>query len=502
VNELGADFDIVIVGAGPVGLSMALHARRRGLRAVIVDKGRVANHLLEFPVGMAFFTPRYSLELQGIPLASAHLHATREEIISYYQRLARLAKLEIHGDRCFERLDGSDGAFTAITRTRDGDVVEYRCRKVVLATGVFGHPRRLPPIEGATLDKVSYLYREPYSYSDRDVLLVGAGNSSAGAALALHHAGARVTVLDRNASIPSSKWRWHLDDLQDLIRSQHIRLLHHATLERIEPKSVTVLAGGERHTFANDAVIALLGFEPDVSLLENVGIHVDPSTKMPRIDARTLATEVPGLYLAGIVCSGFAPDKIFVWGARHHPKAIIGHILGEPPLDEIADRGVNTVVHWLQFERLADELDETLALALVPVVTGDMPDDIFDVYEYASRTTNLYAEAPSGLEQKAASSIGPILDALDGWHLTRNADGSVVYKGHRLSANAFEILKRCDGTRRISEIVDELAAEYDQEAHELRAPVLKLLLSMLRTGRLTWRVETTHARVDATCRVH
>ncbi len=481
-------YDLLIVGAGPVGLSTALHARKRGLRALLIDKGTIANHLLAFPTGMAFFTPRHSLELLGIPLDSSHLHATREEIVSYYGRIARLAELELHADRCFERATGSDGNFTAFTRTGDGRVVEYRCRKLVLATGVFGKPRRLSSIPGCELTKVQYLYREPFAFVGRDVLLVGVGNSSAGAALALHHAGARVTVLDRNAAIPALKWRWHLEDLQALIRAEQIRMLHDATLARIEDDAVWIDVAGTQQRLANDAVIVLLGYEPDRELLERSGVVVDHDTKMPAVDVRTLETTTPGIYLAGIVCAGSSPDRIFVWGARHHPKAILHHIAERAPLPELEDLGGATIEHWAQFQKLDDTVDEALALRLVPVVTGEMRDDFFDVYERATHTANLYAETPT---RTLGESIGPIIDALEGWLVERNADGSAIFKGQRLSENAFEIVRLCDGSRRISQIITALALEYEQPEHEIQPMVLKLVLSLLRTGKLSWRAVPT-----------
>jgi thioredoxin reductase (NADPH) len=479
-------YDLLIVGAGPVGLSIALHARRRGLHAAIVDQGTVAHHLISFPIGMAFFTPRHSLELLGIPLDSPRQHATREEILSYYGRLARLAELELHTGQRVERVEGRAGDFTAVARTAADHEVRHRCRHVVLATGVFGQPRRLPAIPGGDHAKVTYSYREPFAYAGRRVVLVGAGNGAAGAALALHHAGAQVTVLDRNAAIPAAKWRWHLEDLQQLVRGGEIALLHRATLTRIEDDAVWLDVAGAPRRLDNDAVIALLGYAPDTALLERLGIACDAAS-VPAIDPRTLASSRPGVYLAGIVCAGTSPDRIFVWGARHHAKAIVGAIAGDPPLAALRDLGRETIEHWAQFEKLDDEVDEALALRLVPVVMGEIADDFFDVYGYATRSANLYAQAPARVEQAGAASIGPLLGALDGWLLHRNPDGSVVYKGQRLSADAFEILQLCDGTRRIAGILEALADAYDQPTDELRGPVLALILSLLRTGKLTWR---------------
>jgi thioredoxin reductase (NADPH) len=476
--------DIVVVGAGPVGISVALSARRAGLSVVILDKGVVANHLLDFPTGMSFFTPRHSLELQGIPLDCGRQHALREEIISYYGRMARLAELTIHDGLEVLRVDGAKGDFVVHARARDQRTVEYRCRNVVLATGVFGKPLRLAPVPGDDLPKVSYLYRDPYQYIGKDVVLVGAGNSSAGAALALYLAGARVTVLDRNDKIPATKWRWHLDDLQQLVRSGAIRLLHNATLTAVRASTVEVSVAGRDVELPNDAVIALLGYAPDSGLLGGLGIETDPRTEMPRFDPCTLETKRPGLYLAGIVCAGRSPDKIFVWGARHHAKTILHHIQHATALPGLADLDINTVEHWAQFEKLSDSLDDELAMRLVPIVTGEIKDDYFDVYEHATGTANLYAPNPERPQMTTS-----LLLSMEGWLLQRNDDGSVVFKGQKLSEGAFEILQLCDGTRRLSDIVTAIAARYEQDASEIREMVLGPVLSWLRAGKIAWRVD-------------
>lgn len=478
-----ATYDLVVVGAGPVGVSTAIHAQRRGLRVALLDRGPVANHLLDFPVGMPFFTPRHSLELMGIPLDSGRGHAVREELISYYQRMARLAGLELHTGVRFEDLEGAHGDFEARARRGDGATTTYRCRNLVLATGVFGQPRRLDPIPGATHAKVHYRYREPFAFAGQRVALVGAGNSSAGAALALHHAGAQVTVLDRNAAIPALKWRWHFDDLQRLIRGGAIEVVHRARLARIDDAAITVDVDGAPRTIANDAVFVQLGYHPDVGLFDRLGLAYDAASQQPQLDTHTLESSRRGVFLAGIACAGSSPDRVFVWGARHHPKAIVARIVGEAPPAGLDDLDATTIAHWAQFEKLDEPVDEALALRMVPVLTGELGDDAFDIYEHATGSTHLYADAPSA-ERRAPASL---FDALDGWLVQRNADGSIVFKGQRFSADAAEILQRCDGSRRIADIVDELAEAFEQPADELRGLVLSLLLPLLRAGKLTWR---------------
>jgi hypothetical protein len=294
-------------------------------------------------------------------------------------------------------------------------------------------------------------------------------------------------VLDRNAVIPPDKWCWHLEDLRALVRREAITLHHDAVLVRVESDHAVVNVAGDDRRIANDAVIVMTGYRPDAPLLERLGIAYDAATLAPAFDPLTFESNVRGVYLVGIVCAGTSPDKVFVWGARHHPKAIVHHILEGSPLPVVRDLGVDGTEHWKQFERMPIELDEELALRLVPVATGELGDDAFDLYFHSLGGENPYFAAPKAEAAIAASGAGPLLGALDGWLFKRNDDGSAEYKGQRFSESALEILKLCDGTRRMSDIAAELAAEYEQPEAELRALVLRFVLPLLRAGKLSWR---------------
>jgi thioredoxin reductase (NADPH) len=469
-------YDVLVVGAGPAGIATAILARRRGLRTVVVDRGAIAEQIQRFPIGMAFFSPRATLELAGLPFDVPRLHPTREDMVSYCARVARLAGLEVRTGRALGAVSGRDGDFTA----EIGDAGErVRARKIVLATGVFGQVQRLEGVPGLELAKVDYGYRDPYAMAGLDVAIVGAGNGAAEAAMRLFHAGARVTVLSRGAEIPEAKWRWRLPDMAALVEAGAITVLHRAALRRIEPARVVVETPAGEVELPNDRVVLLLGFEPSVELFERLGIAYDPATLAPRVEPRTLESSVPGIYLAGVVLSGRSPDQVFIHGSRHHGKAIVAHITGAPP-PPIEDRDTGSLAHWKQFEVLEDELDEELALDLVPVVVGDHRDNLIDVHVYrAVRAGRSVAEHREPL--------GAIVDAMEGWLFRSEPDGAGTLSGRRLSADAVDLLRRADGTRRVRDIVEELAAEVEQPPEEVRAMVLAAFLALLRTGTIAWR---------------
>lgn len=469
-------YDILVVGAGPAGLATAIEGQRQGLRVVVVDRGGVVEHIRHFPIGMAFYTPRSTLELAGLPLDVPRRHPTREDALSYYTRVARIAGLEVRTGRSLGTVTGSDGDFIATV----GDEVEpIRTRKIVVATGVFGQVRRLASVPGLDLPKVSYGYQDPHAGFGLDVAIVGAGNGAAEAAMRFFHAGARVTVLNRDAAIAETKWRWHLQDMAALEQSGAIRVMHRARLQRIEPARVVVETPGGAVALRNDRVVLLLGFEPSRDLFDRLGIAYDAATLAPRVDPRSLESNVPGIYLAGIVLAGRSPDRVFIHGARHHGKAIVAHLAGKPLLP-IEDRGLDTVAHWRQFEAFEDQLDPALALDLVPVVVGELRDDLVDVHVYkALKAGHSLAEAREPL--------GSVIDAMEGWLFRSEPDGAGVLHGRQLSRDALGLLRRVDGTRRVRDIVEELAKGVDQPLEEIATMVVSAFLALLRAGTITWR---------------
>jgi len=314
--------DILIVGAGPVGLACAIEARRAGLSARVVDKGALCNSLVGYPLRLEFFSTPELMEIGGHAFPCAGDKPTREEALEYYGRVAALEGLDL---RPYERvvgLEGEDGAF--VVRTDRG---EHRCRKVVAATGFFDLPNRLD-VPGGDLPKVTHYWREPYPYVGRDVLVVGAKNSAAKAALSLLRHGARVTMAIRGAE-PSPRIKyWIRPDLVNRIEEGAIRAYTRTTVARITADEVELATPEGPVTLPNDDVLALTGYRPDYGLLAEVlgvGVRGDDA-RTPVYDDGTFETDRPGVYLAGTVCGGLDTSRWFIENGRFHAARIAAHV--------------------------------------------------------------------------------------------------------------------------------------------------------------------------------
>jgi thioredoxin reductase (NADPH) len=274
---------------------------------------------------MVFFTTPELLEIGGIPMTSLGEKPVRGEALKYYRRVAEHYELDV---RQYERIDGfegSDGAFTVRTTGRHGDARSYTARKIVLATGYYDKPNLLG-VPGEHLPKVIHYYREAHPYFGQDVLVVGGKNSAAIAALELHWSGARVTLVHRRPALSDSVKYWIRPNLENRINAGEIKAWFNTTVDRIEAASVTLSTPSGPITLANDFVFAMTGYRPDTEFLARHGIEFDPVTRRPRLDTRTLESERPGVYLAGVLVAGFHTNEIFIENGRFHGAAIAAHI--------------------------------------------------------------------------------------------------------------------------------------------------------------------------------
>lgn len=314
-------FDAVVVGAGPTGLACGIELQRRGLRAVLFDKGCVVNSIYHYPTHMVFFTTPELLEIGDIPMTSIREKPTRTEALKYYRRVAEHYRLNIHQYQRVERILGEDNAFEVHTLDRDGGAHVYSARKVVLATGYYDRPNRLN-VPGDALEKVNYYYKEPHPYYDMDVAVVGGKNSAAIAALELHWTGARVTLIHRGEGLSDHVKYWIKPNLENRIRSEEIKAYFRSTVLEIQPGSVLVSTPEGEVRLKNDFVFAMIGYHPDIEFLAAHGILFDPETQRPRVNPETLESERKGIYLAGVIVAGMHTNEIFIENGRLHGKQI------------------------------------------------------------------------------------------------------------------------------------------------------------------------------------
>ncbi len=314
-------WDAIVVGAGPTGLACGIELQQRGLRTLLLEKGCVVNSIYHYPANMVFFTTPELLEIGNIPMTSLNEKPNRHEALKYYRRVADHFKLDIHDYERVENIAGGDGAFQVFTTDRLDRHHTYAARKMVLATGYYDVPNLLH-VPGEGLSKVLHYYQEPHPYYNHDVVVIGAKNSAAIAALELFWTGARVTLIHRGAGISSKVKYWIKPNIENRIKSGEIRAYFNSQVTEIRPDSIVLSTPRGETVLKNDFVFALTGYSPDLNFLNSIGITLDPATRRPRTDARTLESERPGIYLAGVIVAGMHTNEIFIENGRHHGRQI------------------------------------------------------------------------------------------------------------------------------------------------------------------------------------
>ena len=307
-----------------MGLACALEAQRKGLTVAIVEKAALVNSIVGYPTNMEFFSTPELLEIGGYPFPTSHYKPLREDALDYYQRVARDEKLTL---RLYEKvlsLTGEQGDFTVTT-----DKGEILTRHVVVATGFYDLPNPLG-VPGEDLPHVSHYYKEPYQHATQNIVVVGAKNSSAKAALQLTRAGATVTLLVRGPEVSDSVKYWIRPDLVNRIAEGRITAHFNTTITAITPTAVEVLTPDGPRTIPTDFVYALTGYHPDEALLGRLGIEPDPAdeARAPLFDPATHETTRPGLFVAGTVCGGRATSRWFIENGRHHAQLIASAVAG------------------------------------------------------------------------------------------------------------------------------------------------------------------------------
>lgn len=309
--------DAVIVGAGPTGLACGIELKRRGLNAVLLDKGCITNSLYNYPTNMVFFTTPELLEIGGIPMTSIGEKPVRGEALKYYRRVADHYSLDIHQYERVLRFTGGDGDFSIYTSDRLERTREYRARKLILATGYYDKPNYLN-VPGEGLPKVLHYYKEAHPYYAQDVIVVGGKNSAAIAALELFWTGARVTLVHRREQLHDNVKYWIRPNIENRIKSGEVRAFFNSAVTRIEPETVTLATPEGELQVINDFVFAMTGYHPDTEFLEQHGIRFDVETLRPRLNPETLESERPGVYLAGVLVAGMHTNEIFIENGRFH----------------------------------------------------------------------------------------------------------------------------------------------------------------------------------------
>ena len=316
--------DLVVVGAGPCGIAVGAAAADIGLGATLYDKGCITNSLVDYPYYMTFFSTAEKLEIAGVPFTIAEMKPTRREALVYYRRVVRYCDLDVRQYEEVISIEGTRGDFRVSTRSRAGVESSIRARAVVVATGGFHEPNYLG-VPGEDLAKVKHYYQEPYPFYDQDVLVVGAGNSSVEAALDTYRAGARVTIVHFLSQIDRGVKPWVVPDIQNRLKNGEIEVYWDHRVAEIRRASVVLrqVDSGETVEIPNHWVLAMTGWRPNRAFLAALGVTIDGETGIPAHDPATMETDVPGVYVAGVLAAGYNANKIFIENGKLHGPLIV-----------------------------------------------------------------------------------------------------------------------------------------------------------------------------------
>ena len=317
--------DVLVIGAGPTGLACGIEAQRAGFKTVVIDKGCLVNSLFHYPANMTFFTTPELLEIGDIPFTTAHQKPTREEALEYYRKVAEHYRLPVVQYQWVKTVMGQDGAFQITATDRLGRVYDYHSRKLIVATGYYDMANLLQ-IPGEDLPKVHHYYREPHPYFDLDVLVIGGKNSAAISALDLWRHGARVTLVHRGPKLHSHVKYWILPDIENRIRNGEIKAYFSSTVREIGADYAVLHTPEGTVRLKNDFVFALTGYHPDYDFLRSMGIELSTDQCRPVCDPVTLESNVPGIYVAGVIVAGSRTNEIFIENGRFHGQQIAKHL--------------------------------------------------------------------------------------------------------------------------------------------------------------------------------
>ena len=320
-GALKESFDVLVVGAGPTGLACAIEAQRAGLRTVLVDKGCLCNSLFHYPSNMTFFTTPELLEIGDMPFSSPNQKPSRNEALEYYRKVAEHYQLEFRQYQNVSGVTGEDGDFTITTIDRYARHRSYGARKVIIATGYYDLPNYLE-VPGEELTKVLHYYHDPHPFYDQNVLVIGGKNSAAIAALDLWRHGAHVTLVHRGEKMHHHVKYWILPDINNRIKNGEVAAWFSSSVVSIQQDSVELLTPQGTVTLKNDYVFALTGYHPDFDFLAALGVRMEGQDRLPVCDPQSLESNIPGLYLAGVIVAGMRTNEIFIENGRFHGRQI------------------------------------------------------------------------------------------------------------------------------------------------------------------------------------
>ncbi|MEK3819565.1 YpdA family putative bacillithiol disulfide reductase [Cytobacillus sp. FSL W8-0315] len=316
------NIDAIIVGGGPCGLAAAIALQEAGRNPLVIEKGNIVNAIYHYPTHQTFFSTSEKLEIGGVPFITENYKPKRNQALTYYREVVKRKGIKVNAfEKVLKVIKNPSDVFEVQT-----DKGIYTANYVVIATGYYDHPNYMG-VPGEDLPKVFHYFKEAHPYFDKDVTVIGGKNSSVDAAIELVKAGARVTVIYRGTEYSPSIKPWILPEFESLVRNGVIKMEFNAHVKEISENKLTYMAGGQHFDIENDFVFAMTGYHPDHEFLRGMGIQINEETGRPQFNPETMETNVPGMFIAGVIAAGNNANEIFIENGRFHggqiAKAII-----------------------------------------------------------------------------------------------------------------------------------------------------------------------------------
>lgn len=313
----------IIIGGGPCGLSAAIEQKKKGIETLVIEKGNVVEAIYNYPTHQTFFSSSDKLSIGDIPFIVEESKPRRNQALVYYREVVKHHQLNINPFEEVLTVKKINNRFT-ITTTKD----VYQCRFLTVATGYYGQHNQLE-VEGAELPKVNHYFKEAHPYFGQNVVIIGGKNSAVDAALELEKAGAHVTVLYRGQDYPNAIKPWILPNFESLVRNEKINMVFNAQVTKITETSVQYENDGHTYEIPNDYVFAMIGYHPDYTFLQSIGIDINTNEfgAAPVYNKETFETNVVNCFIAGVIAAGNDANTIFIENGKYHGGIITQSIL-------------------------------------------------------------------------------------------------------------------------------------------------------------------------------
>lgn len=314
--------DVIIIGAGPIGIACGIEAKKRGLDYLVLDKGPLVNSLYRYPLNMTFFSTAEKLEIGDVPFISHGNKPTRTEALEYYRRVVKQWGINLKLYTPVEGIKKSSDHFEVVAKGK-----KYKSKNIVIATGFYDLPYRLN-VPGEELPKVLHYYKEAHPFFNMDIAVVGAANSAVDVALETQRKGAKsVTMIIRESEIGENVKYWVRPDVLNRIEEGSIKAYFNSNIIEITEKNIKFKSEGKEVVIENDFVLAMTGYQPNFNMLKTIGVKFKKdSFKTPYYSSKNMQSNIKGIFLAGVVCGGLKTNKWFIENSREHAPLIMDYI--------------------------------------------------------------------------------------------------------------------------------------------------------------------------------